>query len=126
MKIPDSQPLMLGDELVNFLTPKEIESMLENSTCPIDLNKEFNVPVGGQAPIEHESKVLNNWSSTFGENEYAMILNYIQKFLGKPHPELGRKGPVCPFVPVAARKNTLYLSVVKTTENAANDIETFL
>jgi hypothetical protein len=46
-----------------------------------------------------------------------MINDFVKNFLGKKHPDIGRKGPVCPFVPVSLRKDTLYLSVVKTQKN---------
>lgn len=33
--------------------------------------------------------------------------------MAKPHPLVGRKGPVCPFVPGSLRMNAMYLSVLK-------------
>ena len=39
---------------------------------------------------------------------------YLREFLAKPHPLVGRKGPVCPFVPSALKFNSLYLSVIRT------------
>ena len=39
---------------------------------------------------------------------------YMREFLAKPHPLVGRKGPVCPFVPAALRYNSMYFSVVRT------------
>ena len=38
---------------------------------------------------------------------------YLREFLAKPHPLVGRKGPVCPFVPGSLRMNAMYLSVLK-------------
>ena len=35
---------------------------------------------------------------------------WIKNTLGKPHPKLGRKGPVCPYVPRAATEGRIYLS----------------
>ena len=39
---------------------------------------------------------------------------YLRQFLAKPHPLVGRKGPVCPFVPQALKSNSMYLAVVTT------------
>ena len=55
-----------------------------------------------------------------------MINDFIRNFLAKKHPELGRKGAVCPFVPVSLRKDTLYMSVIRINESPAAEIEEFL
>jgi len=55
----------------------------------------------------------DTWDGAMGENEFQTILCYIRNFLGKAHPAVGRAGPVCPFVPKALRKNSLYLGVVR-------------
>lgn len=64
--------------------------------------------------------------------EEAAVINtiaaeYIEGFLAKPHPDLGRKGPVCPFVPKSMRLNSLYFCVMRT-ENDFNseEIEKFM
>jgi hypothetical protein len=40
------------------------------------------------------------------------VLNWIRGFLARPHQQLGRKGPVCPFVPVALRLDTIWMAEV--------------
>lgn len=40
------------------------------------------------------------------------IADWVRQFLGNPHPDLGRSGPVCPFVPEALSRDTLKLVVV--------------
>ena len=89
-------------------------------------NESATVPVAGQAPLPEEKQILDEWQKTFDRNEYGMINDFVRNFLGKKHPDIGRKGPVCPFVPVSLRKDTLYLSVVNTNKDPANEIETFL
>ncbi|MBW4485872.1 MAG: hypothetical protein KME14_25385 [Tildeniella torsiva UHER 1998/13D] len=42
------------------------------------------------------------------------IQDWIKEFLGNPHPELGRPGIVCPFVPRALRLNTIKSVVIHT------------
>jgi hypothetical protein len=44
------------------------------------------------------------------------ILLWIRTFLARPHPELGRHGTVCPFVPVAMAMDTIWLAEVDEAE----------
>ena len=43
--------------------------------------------------------------------ELQRALCYFREFLAKEHPQLGREGPTCPFVPTALRRDSLYLAV---------------
>ena len=38
------------------------------------------------------------------------VADWIKAFVARPHQELGRGGPVCPFVPGAWERNTLWLA----------------
>ena len=38
------------------------------------------------------------------------VADWIKTFIAKPHPDLGRAGPVCPFVPSALDHRTLWLA----------------
>ena len=38
------------------------------------------------------------------------VADWIKAFVARPHKELGRGGPVCPFVPGAWERNTLWLA----------------
>jgi len=91
-----------------------------------DKPQDMTVPVSGQAPLKDEKNILDSWQKAFDSNEYGMINDFIRNFLGKKHPNIGRKGPVCPFVPVSLRKDTLYLSVVRTEQNPADEMKQFL
>lgn len=46
--------------------------------------------------------------------EYQEAICYFREFLAKGHADLGRRGPICPFVPKALKQDLLYLSVVRT------------
>eukprot|EP01137_Pigoraptor_chileana_P013298 Opistho-2@66629 len=46
---------------------------------------------------------------------------YVREFLAKPHPLLGRKGSTCPFVPVALKQNSIYMTVYRTGPDATAD-----
>lgn len=47
------------------------------------------------------------------------VMSWIQNFVAKAHPELGRSGPVCPFLPRALRENSLTFQTVDA--NALTD-----
>ena len=61
------------------------------------------------------------WDSSLGLNEFQVMMCYIRNFLAKAHPCVGRKGPVCPFVPQSLRRNTLYMGIVRTGENTKRE-----
>jgi hypothetical protein len=39
------------------------------------------------------------------------VVKWAREYLSQPHPALGRKGPVCPFVPKSMEKNLFFLTV---------------
>lgn len=39
------------------------------------------------------------------------LMDWVYNYLCKPHPELGRPGPVCPFVPGALEKDTFFVTI---------------
>ncbi len=48
--------------------------------------------------------------SQSNEQHLDTIEGYLKQFLCKPHQDLGRRGVICPMVPVAIKKDTLYIS----------------
>ncbi|MBW4624942.1 MAG: hypothetical protein KME49_05385 [Brasilonema octagenarum HA4186-MV1] len=40
-------------------------------------------------------------------------MQWVENFVGKAHPDLGRLGPVCPFVPHSIRANVMSLTVIR-------------
>lgn len=51
--------------------------------------------------------------------QLATIVDWLREYVAKPHPEIGRTGPVCPFVPVSLRTGAL--RVVVHTEFDGSD-----
>lgn len=49
------------------------------------------------------------------KSSLGCILNWIRGFLARPHPQLGRNGTVCPFVPVALGMDTIWMAEVAET-----------
>lgn len=51
------------------------------------------------------------------------IMEWVKNFLGRPHPNLGRPGVVCPFVPYALKSNSIRLAVIRTKDLYPEQIE---
>lgn len=51
------------------------------------------------------------------------IQQWIKNFLIKPHPNLGRLGPVCPYVPHALKTNGIQLGVIRAQNLQLQEIE---
>jgi len=64
-----------------------------------------------QAPtLMRISQVLATQSA---DSPLVEIVDWVKNFLGKPHPEVGRKGPVCPFVPVSVELDSIWMTMVE-------------
>jgi hypothetical protein len=50
------------------------------------------------------------------------VADWIRVFVAKPHPDLGRTGPVCPFVPGALNRRTLWLAPEQVAEREPKDV----
>ncbi|MEH2234713.1 DUF6875 domain-containing protein [Nostoc sp.] len=51
------------------------------------------------------------------------IMEWVKNFLGKPHPNLGRPGVVCPFVPYSLKSNSIHLAVIHTKDLYREQLE---
>ena len=50
------------------------------------------------------------------------IADWITNFVVRPHQELGRAGPVCPFTPLAIEHETLWLAAERSAGRSASDL----
>jgi hypothetical protein len=50
------------------------------------------------------------------------VAGWIKSFIVKPNGELGRPGPVCPFVPVSLERDTLWLAPEHVAGRSAADV----
>ncbi|WGV25540.1 DUF6875 domain-containing protein [Halotia branconii] len=41
------------------------------------------------------------------------VMEWVKSFLARHHPNLGRPGPVCPFVPYALKSNSIQMAVIR-------------
>ena len=90
-----------------------------NSTSSIDFSSLEGDAIADE-PIATRVRT-QTWDSSLGLNEFQVMMCYIRNFLAKAHPSVGRKGPVCPFVPQSLRRNTLYMGIVRTGENTKKE-----
>ncbi|MHC5596714.1 MAG: DUF6875 domain-containing protein [Nostoc sp.] len=51
------------------------------------------------------------------------IMEWVKNFLGRPHPNLGRPGAVCPFVPFSLKSNSIHLAVIHTKDLYPEQLE---
>jgi hypothetical protein len=49
------------------------------------------------------------------------VADWIKTFVAKPHQDLGRTGPVCPFVPGSLQRETLWLAPVQIADRSVPD-----
>ncbi len=47
------------------------------------------------------------------ETPLGATIAWVRRFLARPHPDLGRAGPVCPFTPMALELDTIWMTEVK-------------
>ena len=50
------------------------------------------------------------------------VADWIKTFVARPHKDLGRAGPVCPFVPGAWERKTLWLAPEKIADRSVQDV----
>ena len=50
---------------------------------------------------------------------FKRVADWIKTFVAKPHKDLGRAGPVCPFVPGSLERKTLWLAPERIADRSA-------
>ena len=55
-------------------------------------------------------------------NALRAVADWTKTFAAKPHKDIGRDGPVCPFVPVAWERKTLWLAAERSAGRSAPDV----
>jgi hypothetical protein len=50
------------------------------------------------------------------------VADWIKRFIIRPHTDLGRAGPICPFVPVSLERRTLWLAPAHVDDRSVADI----
>jgi hypothetical protein len=55
-------------------------------------------------------------------NSLHAVADWIKTFVARPHKDLGRAGPVCPFVPVASERKALWLAPQRIADRSMIDV----
>jgi hypothetical protein len=55
-------------------------------------------------------------------NTLGAVADWTKSFVARPHRDLGRAGPVCPFVPVALDHKTLWLAAERSAGRSGTDV----
>jgi hypothetical protein len=55
-------------------------------------------------------------------NALRAVADWTKTFVAEPHRDLGRAGPVCPFVPVAWEHKTLWLAAERSASRSVRDV----
>lgn len=99
---PDRDTLTsFGVGLKSILTEKEVLERAPHLKFPAPLYPISEIDAGLCAPEDLEP--------------LQQTVAWMRSFLAKPHPNLGRTGPVCPFVPISISIDTIYLCVPNTS-----------
>merc|ERR1719215_2178330 len=80
---------------------------------------------GAEVLMERRRRSVSIGAGRIGEKtcaEYQSMLCYVREFLAKPHPVVGRPGPVCPFVPKSLKLNVVKFSVVRTAHLLTHEL----
>lgn len=61
----------------------------------------------------------------FEENAdvFRQITSWVKTYLARPHKDLGRPGPVCPFAPEALMRSSIRIAVVRLRRDPEREIE---
>ena len=70
-----------------------------------------DVPLLGINELINDSSISDSFSVS-DWNNLLIIRDWIFNYLMQSHEDLGRSGPVCPFVPKAVHENSIYLSII--------------
>src|SRR6185437_7878279 len=56
-------------------------------------------------PLVRISQVEENFAT---DSALAVVARWVREYLMRPHPQLGRRGAVCPFVPISIELDTMW------------------
>lgn len=74
----------------------------------------------GVCPVAHDASALTAMLMRASDVERELaadaprrqIMQWVREFLARPHSDLGRSGPVCPFAPAAIGMDTIWLAEI--------------
>src|SRR5579862_4979285 len=82
-----------------------------------DLSPAVVPELGGRIPATgSETFRLSELAGLEGDTVLKGVAEWITKYLMRPHADLGRPGPVCPFVAGARMRDSVRIAVVRLRE----------
>jgi len=88
--------------------------------CPVaHHDKQAAAAHGPGYGLMRVSQVARDYPS---HSALASVLEWMRAFLARSHPELGRKGAVCPFVPVALEQDSIWMAEIAEREPTLDSI----
>jgi hypothetical protein len=69
------------------------------------------------------SEIDRDCSPTSSE---ARVLKWLREFIGRPHPQLGRSGTICPFVPAALDLNNIWITEIAARTPSVESITSII
>jgi hypothetical protein len=89
-------------------------------TCPHELTRDTGWDAHAGAPrLMRVSEVDRYFDPA---SSLGRTLQWVREFLVRPHPELGRPGPVCPFAPIALGRDTIWMAEIKDSSASFESI----
>ena len=73
-------------------------------------------------PEDLEDASRTNGLAESDRDALRAVADWTKTFVAKPHKDLGRAGPVCPFVPVAMEHKTLWLAAERSAGRSAPEV----
>src|SRR6187397_3236054 len=61
--------------------------------------------------VVNDAEIMKSFSD-LQRKHITAIKDWVFNYLMRPHEEVGRSGPVCPFVPKAVHENSIYFTVI--------------
>lgn len=78
--------------------------------CPISFRDTVSAaPQGSGYRLMRVSEVARDFPES---SPLANVLDWMHEFLARAHPELGRKGAVCPFVPQSLEQDSIWMAEI--------------
>jgi hypothetical protein len=73
--------------------------------------------------LEDLADVSRKWELAESDRDaLRAVADWIKTFVARPHKALGRAGPVCPFVPEAWERQTLWLAPAQIADQSVQDV----
>ncbi|WP_139236564.1 DUF6875 domain-containing protein [Rugamonas rubra] len=103
-----------------MMTQTELHTQAPRASCPPAEHGVAAAPPKPPGPrLMRASEVDRDYPA---DAPLAEVLAWTRAFLARTHPDLGRKGPVCPFVPIALAQDSIWLAEINDPEPSLESI----